>query len=120
MLAVGFGSDAMAEVADGELGIAEEGGVVGSNEGTGDGENVVIAGLGDGLSQFLGLCFLSVRERFLHGCFSDVTGRFFGKTLRHRLVYKNSTNCRDAHTKVLMMDETFCVDAKGSIQSLKD
>jgi hypothetical protein len=100
MLAVSLGGDAMADVADGELGVAEERGVVGSDEGTGDVENVVVAGLGDGLSQFLGLCFLSVRERFLHGRFSDAKGGFFLRTSRLRLVYKNSTNCRDAHTPV--------------------
>jgi hypothetical protein len=109
MLTVSFGGDVVAEVADGELGVAEEGGVVGSDEGAGDVEDVVIAGLSDGLSQFLGLGFLSVRERFLHGRFSDVKGGFFSKTLRHRLVYKNSTNCRDAHTRVVLAPESSCV-----------
>src|SRR5579884_889847 len=99
MLAVGFGGDAVAEGADGELGVAEEGGVVGGDEGAGNGEDVVVAGLGDGLRQLLGLGFLSVRERFLHGRFSDRGGGFFSKTLLPRLVYKNSTNFRDAHTR---------------------
>src|SRR5262249_25773650 len=88
----------MAKGADGELGVAEEGGVVGSDEGACHVEDVVVAGLGDGLSQLLGLCLLSVRERFLHGHFSDIRGGFFSKTLRQGLVYKNSTNFRDAHT----------------------
>src|SRR5579885_1239790 len=100
MLAVGFGGDAVAEGADGELGVAAEGGVVGGDEGAGNGEDVVVAGLGDGLRQLLGLGFLSVRERFLHGRFSDRGGGFFSKTLLPRLVYKNSTNFRDAHTLV--------------------
>ena len=95
---VGFGGDAMADSADGELGVAEEGGVVGGDEGAGDVEDVVVAGLGNGLRQLLGLCFVSVRERFLHGRYSDSRGGFFSKTLHQGLVYKNSTNFRDAHT----------------------
>src|SRR5262249_23615753 len=96
----------MAKGADGELGVAEEGGVVGSDEGACHVEDVVVAGLGDGLSQLLGLCLLSVRERFLHGHFSDIRGGFFSKTLRQGLVYKNSTNFRDAHTRQ-QMSRTF-------------
>src|SRR5215472_4059095 len=98
MLAVGFGGDAVAERADGELGVAEERGVVGGDESASDGEDVVVAGLGDGLRQLLGLGFLSVRERFLQSRFSERGGGFFNKTFRPGLVYKNSTNFRDAHT----------------------
>ncbi len=58
VLLIGFGGDAVAEVADGELGVAEEGGVIGGDEGAGDVEDVVVAGLG----QLVGLCLLSVRE----------------------------------------------------------
>ena len=98
MQLVGLGGDAVAEVSDGELGVAEEGGVVAGDEGAGDGEDVLIAGLGDGLGQLLGLGFLSVREGFLQGHFSERGGRFLAETGSCRFVYKNSTNFRDAHT----------------------
>jgi len=98
MLAVGFGGDVVAEVSDGELGVAPEGGVVGSDEGASEGKEVVVAGLGDGRGPFVGLGFLSGPERFLHGRFWDGGSGLFSQTLRQRLVYKSSTNCQDAHT----------------------
>ena len=66
---VGLGGDAEGEVADLELGLAEEGGGVGTDEGAGHLEQLVFAGLGDGAGQFLGLRFLSSRARSLHGSF---------------------------------------------------
>ncbi len=56
-------------------------------------------GLGDGLGQLLGFGFLGGVECFLHGGVSHRGGGFFTATSRLRLVYKNSTKFRDAHTR---------------------
>jgi hypothetical protein len=93
-----LGRDAVAEGADGELGVAEEGGVIGSDKGAGDVQDVVVAGLGDGLGQLLRFGFLSGGEGLCHGRFSDGRSGFFSKTHLPRLVYKDPTNFRDAHT----------------------
>ncbi len=99
VLLVGLGGDVVAEVADGELGITEEGSIIGGDEGAGHTEEVVVGGFGEALREFLGLFFLSGGEGFLHGRFSDVEGGLFSTTLLYGLVYKNSTNFRDAHTE---------------------
>jgi hypothetical protein len=60
---VGLGADAVDEVADLEFGVAEEGGIVGGDEGAGDGEELFIRGLTEGLSELLGLGFPFGGER---------------------------------------------------------
>jgi len=54
---VGLGAEAVDEVAEVELGVAEEGGLVGGDEGAGDGEEFVVGSLAEGLSELLGLGF---------------------------------------------------------------
>jgi hypothetical protein len=97
-LLVGLGGDAQDGVADAELGLAEQGGVVGRDEVAGDAQQVLVGGLGDGGGQLLGLGFLRGGEGLLHGGLTDKGGGFFVETPFSSLVYKDSTNCRDAHT----------------------
>jgi hypothetical protein len=86
------------EVADLELVGAEEVGVAGGDEGAGDLQEFVAGGLGDVAGELLGLGFLVRWGRFLHGRFSDKGGGFLDATPISPLVYKDSTNWRDAHT----------------------
>jgi hypothetical protein len=51
---VGAGGDEEGEVAELQLGVAEEGGVGGGGEGARDRRDEVISALADGVSQFLG------------------------------------------------------------------
>src|SRR5262249_24436755 len=97
-LLVGLGGDAQDGVADAELGVAEEGGVVGRDEVAGDGEQVVPGGGGDGGGQLLGLGLLRGGEGLLHAGLTDRGGGFLGRWPFSSLVYKDSTNCRDAQT----------------------
>jgi hypothetical protein len=67
VLLVGLGGDAQDGVADAELGLAEEGGVVAADEVAGDVQQVLVGGLGDGGGQRLGLGFRRGGEGLLHG-----------------------------------------------------
>jgi hypothetical protein len=80
VLLVGLGGDAEDEVADLELGGAEEGGVGGDDEQAGDLEEFVLSGAGDGLSELLGLSFLGGGQGFLHGWLSEGVGGFLGES----------------------------------------
>ena len=67
MLLVGLGGDLEDEVADLELGSAEEGGRLGGDQSACDLEEFVVGRLGDGLGKLLGFRFLGGGEGFLHG-----------------------------------------------------
>ena len=97
-LFVSLGGDAQDGVADAELGVTEEGGVVASQEVAGDLQEIFMGGFSEGGSQFVGLGFLRGGQRLLHGNLTDKGGGFFTETPVPSLVYKTSTNCRDAHT----------------------
>jgi hypothetical protein len=97
-LLVGLGGDAQDGVADPELGVAEQGGVIAADEVAGDAQQVLVGGLGDGGGQGLGLSFLRGGERLLHRGLTDKGGGFLAGTPVSSLVYKDSTNWRDAHT----------------------
>jgi hypothetical protein len=94
----GLGGDAQDGVADAELRLAEGGGVVGVDEVAGDGQQVLVGGLGDGGGQRLGLGFLLGGEGLLQRGLTDKGGGLFTERRSSSLVYKDSTNCRDAHT----------------------
>ena len=66
MVLVGFGGDLEDEVADLKFGVAEQGRRAAVDEGAGDLEELVLAQLGDGGGEFLGLDFLVSRQCFLH------------------------------------------------------
>src|SRR5262249_49499185 len=70
-LLVDVGAGLEEQVADPGLGGAEEGGVVGGDEGAGDAEEVLGGGLGEEAGQLLGLGFLFGGQRVLHGCLTD-------------------------------------------------
>jgi hypothetical protein len=97
VLLVGFDADAEQDVADGELGLAE-GRAAAGDEGACQLEEVVGGGLGEGFGELLGFVFLDGVEGLRHGSSSDKGGGFFIGTSLLRLVYKNSTKFRDAHT----------------------
>jgi hypothetical protein len=110
----GLGGDAQDGVADAELGLAEEGVVVGRDQVAGDGEQVLLGGLGDGGGQLPGLGLLRGGEGFLHGGLTDRGGGFLGRRPFSSLVYKDSTNCRDAHTSCGRGGRRFSVDTAPS------
>jgi hypothetical protein len=95
---VGLGGDAVDDASDRERGGAQEGGVGGADQGTRHLQEFILAGLGDGRGQFLGLGFLLGREGLLPPSFSESGGGFLGESPFSPLVYKDSTNLRDAHT----------------------
>src|SRR5262249_62136363 len=66
-LLVGLGGDAVGQLADLELGGAEQVGRLGSGEGAGDLQQLLLGSRGDGGGEFLGLGFLVSASRFLHG-----------------------------------------------------
>ena len=93
-----LGRDTEEDVTDLELVSPEQGGRSGTDQGTGDLQEVRFGSGGDGSGQFAGFGFLGGGEGFLHGRSSDDGGDSFGDTLVPRLVYKKCTNLRDAHT----------------------
>jgi hypothetical protein len=95
---VGLGGDTEDQVADLELGGAEEVSGVSGDEGASDLEQFRFGGLGNALGQELGLSFLSGSERGVHGSSSDAWGAFFARTASSPIVYKDSTNFSAAHT----------------------
>src|SRR5262249_9895707 len=60
---VGAGGDEQGDVAEPQLGVAEEGGVGGGGEGAGDLCDKVVGALADGVGEFLGKGFLLGGER---------------------------------------------------------
>src|SRR5262249_53628313 len=111
VLLVGLGGDPQDDVADRELGGAEQGGSARTDQGTRQLEEVLLRGPGDGLGQLAGLGFLAGGERGWHGGFSDVAGGFLDETPFPRLVYKLSANLRDAHTcsRAARLFSCFCL-----------
>jgi hypothetical protein len=111
---VGAGGDEVGEVAELQLGVAEEGGVGGGGEGAGDGGDEVIGALADGVGQLLGEGFLLGGELGLGhgGLLGDARGGFLAARASCPFVYKDSTNWRDAHTPPasagFYLDTTHC------------
>jgi hypothetical protein len=97
---VGAGGDEVGEVAELQLGVAEEGGVGSGGEGAGDLGDEVISALAEGVGEFLGEGFLLGGEWGLGhgGLLGDTRGGFPAERASCPFVYKDSTNCRDAHT----------------------
>jgi hypothetical protein len=62
MLLIGLGGDAQEDLADLELGSAEEVGGVGADQGAGDLEELLFGSLGEALRQQTSLGFLGERE----------------------------------------------------------
>jgi hypothetical protein len=98
VLLVGLGGDAVDDASDLELGFTEEGSVGRGDQSTSHLKQFALGHLSEGGSEFLSLGFLFGREGLLHRSFSDTGGGFLGKRPCPSLVYKDSTNLRDAHT----------------------
>jgi hypothetical protein len=101
MLGKGFGGNAVDDVSNLELGFAEEGGVGGGDQGARYLKQLFLGGQRYGGSEFLSLGFLFGRKDLFHRSFSDTGGAFLAETSFSRLVYKDSTNLRDAYTPFL-------------------
>ena len=100
MLLVGFGGDVEDEVADFELVVAEEGGVIGANECACHLKELVLSELGELCSEELSLLLLLRGQRLVHDMLDikETNGAFFAQSGERSFVYKFSTNLRDAHT----------------------
>jgi hypothetical protein len=98
VLLVSLGGDAVDGVSDLEFGFAEEGGVGGGDQGARHLKQLFLGGQRQGGGKFLSLGFLFGRKGLFHRSFSDTEGAFLAETSFSRLVYKDSTNFRDAYT----------------------